>query len=345
MAGTAAAAVGATLTDSGAARAASSGADLIFHNGTILTMIDDRPQVTGVAVKGGRIFFAGDEGAAMALKGDATKIIDLSGATLMPSFIDAHGHFMNAPQIVKWANVSGVPAGPVRNIPDIIEALKAHKAKWKLRPGDWIIGYGYDMTNLAEGRQLTRDDLDPTFPDNPVMLIHSSNHGCVLNSAGFKMVGIDVSTKTPPGGLILRKPGSEEPEGLLMETAFLPIFAKMPMPSEPELLDTLDAAQQIYASVGITTVQEGATHASDLAFLRKGAEQGRLYLDVVSLPLIIEVPKLVAEYFPDFGGGPNAIPDTASASASTRTASSSRASSSCSTVRLRARPRSGRSLC
>ena len=99
-----------------------------------------------------------------------------------------------------------------------------------------------------------------------------------------------------------------------METAFLPIFAKMPQPSEAELLDTLDAAQQIYASVGITTAQEGATHAADLAFLRKGAEQGRLYLDIVSLPLFLEVPKLVAEYFPEFKGGPMAVPDAASES-------------------------------
>ena len=55
----------------------------------------------------------------MALKSEKTKIVDLKGATLLPSFIDAHGHFMNAPQIVKWANVSGVPAGPVRHIADM----------------------------------------------------------------------------------------------------------------------------------------------------------------------------------------------------------------------------------
>ena len=50
-----------------------------------------------------------------------------------------------------------------------------------------------------------------------------------------------------------------------METAFLPIFGNMPQPSERELLDTLDAAQQIYASAGVTTCSEGATHAKDLA--------------------------------------------------------------------------------
>lgn len=194
------------------------GADLIFRNGTILTMLDGTREVAAVAVADGHILAAGDDETIMALKTDATKIVDLQGATLLPSFVDAHGHFMNAPQIVRWANVSGVPAGPVRGIPDVIAVLKAHKAKFNPKPGEWIIGYGYDMTNLAEGRQMIRDDLDPDFPDNPVMLIHSSNHGCVLNSAGFKEVGIDASTKTPPGGLILRKPGTEEPAGVLMES-------------------------------------------------------------------------------------------------------------------------------
>lgn len=314
IAGGAAVVMGAAFTGDGAARAAGSSADVIFHGGTVLTMIDDRQQVGAVAVKDGRILAAGDEAAILALKGDATKIVDLKGATLMPSFIDAHGHFMNASQIVKWANVSGVPAGPVKNISDLIKVLMAHQTKFSVKPGEWIIAYGYDVTSLAEGRQMTRDDLDPVFPDNPVMLIHSSNHGAVLNSAGFKAVGMDASTKTPPGGLILRKPGSEEPEGLLMETAFLPIFARMPRPSEAELLDTLDAAQQIYASAGITTCQEGATHASDLAFLRKGADQGHFYLDIISLPFILEVPNFISEYFPNFKGGQGAIPDAASQS-------------------------------
>ena len=172
-------------------------------------MADSKPKVAAVAVTGGRIIAAGDEADVMKLATGTTKIIELNGATLMPSFIDAHGHFMNAPQIVNWANVSGVPAGPVTSIADIITVLKAHQAKFNTKPGEWIIAYGYDLTNLSDGRQITRDDLDPHFPDNPVMLIHSSNHGAVLNSAGFKEVGIDASTKTPPGGLILRKKGFE----------------------------------------------------------------------------------------------------------------------------------------
>jgi predicted amidohydrolase YtcJ len=288
---------------------ASAGAETIFRGGTIVTMDDKQRSVAAVAVSGGRIVAAGDDDAVMKTRGATTKIVDLGGNTLLPSFIDAHGHFMNAPQIVKWANVSGVPAGPVTSIPDMIKVLQAHVAKFNIKPGDWIIAYGYDVSSLKEGREATRDDLDPAFPDIPVMLIHSSNHGAVLNSKAFALIKMDKDTKTPPGGLIVRKPGSTEPAGLIMETAFLPVFANMPQPSEAELLDTLDAAQQIYASVGVTTCQEGATHAKDLVFLRKGAAQGRLYLDIVALPFVLELPALMQESFPNFSGGPMQIPE------------------------------------
>jgi predicted amidohydrolase YtcJ len=64
-----------------------------------------------------------------------------------------------------------------------------------------------------------------------------------------------------------------------METAFMPIFAQVPQPSEDEMLDLLKPAQQIYASKGVTTAQEGATHAEELEFLRKAGATGRLYID------------------------------------------------------------------
>jgi predicted amidohydrolase YtcJ len=286
-------------------------AETIFHGGTILTMDDRRPQVHAIAVASGRILAAGDDTEVMKTKASTTKVIDLNGATLMPSFIDAHGHFMNALQIVRWANVSGPPVGSVTSIVDIVSVLKSHADKVGLARGEWLVAYGYDVNNLSDGREATCDDLDPHFPDNPVMLIHSSNHGAVLSSKGFAAAGIDASTPTPPGGLILRKDGSSEPAGLIMETAFLPVFANMPQPSEDELLDTLDTAQQIYASVGVTTCQEGATRASDIAFLRKGAEQGRLYLDIVALPLVMEIPALVKEYAPSFRGGAMQLPERA----------------------------------
>lgn len=299
----------------GAARpvmaAADGPADTIFRNGVVVTVEEGQPTAEAVAVAGGRILAVGPDAEIMALAGPGTQVVDLAGAALLPGFIDSHGHFMNALQIVNWVNVSGKPVGPVTSIADIVTAVQGFADARKPAKGEWIVGYGYDSNVLSDKREMTRDDLDPHFPDNPVMLIHVSNHGCILNSAGFAAVGITAATPTPAGGLIRRKPGSEEPEGLLMETAFLPIFADMPKPGAEELLALLGSAQEVYTSRGVTTAQEGATHKGDLELLMRAADEGRLVVDLVSLPMVLDIPALVRDFAPDFLGGPMDLPDNA----------------------------------
>lgn len=287
------------------------GPDLIFRGGTVVTVDDALPTADAVAVAGGRILAVGTEAEIMDLATDATRIVDLDGATLLPSFIDAHGHFINAPQIVGWANVSAPPVGPANTISDVVDALVAHAARLDIAEGDWVIGYGYDAAVMTDGREMTRFDIDAALPDHKVMVIHVSNHGCVLNSRAFEHFGIGDDVPTPDGGLIARVEGSNQPAGLLMETAFLPLFSAMPQPSVEELLNTLDSAQEIYTSKGVTTAQDGASHASDLALFMRAADEGRLKIDLISLPAVTDVPQLVAEYAPDFRGGPMELPDTA----------------------------------
>ncbi len=281
----------------------------IFTGGDIVTMNDDMPAAEAIAVRDGRILAVGSKDDVLKAAGKNAEIVDLEGKTLMPAFIDAHGHFANALQVVNWANVSIPPVGPVTSIPDVVAILQKHIKKFQPAKGEWIVAYGYDNSGLSEGRDIICDDLDPYFPDNPVMLIHNSNHGAIFNSAGLAIAGIDENTPTPPGGFIARKPGSNKPAGLLMETAFLPVFLNMPQPTQEELLNTFPAAQELYACKGITTVQEGATSTRDMALLRRAAKQERLYLDLVSLPLVTEIPALIHEYFPKAHNKEMTLPD------------------------------------
>ena len=274
-------------------------ADLILRGGTLITMDGARPRAEALAMTDGLIQAVGSEAEVMAVAGPSTRIIDLHGHTLLPGFIDAHGHFGNALMVVDWVNIQRPPAGPVTDIAGLQQALRQHLETHPLQPGQWLVGYGYDPDGLADGRGLDRADIDPLTPDNPVMLIHNSNHGAVLNSRAMALVGYDASTPDPAGGVIVRRPGSQEPQGLVMETAFIPLFVQMPKPSEQELLERFGAAQALYTSKGITTIQEGATTAGDLTLLQTGAAQGRLQVDVVSLPLVLEVPKMLNERFPD----------------------------------------------
>jgi len=277
-------------------------ADLILHGGPILTMDGPTPTyVEAVAVADGRIAFAGAKDEAMTRKGPGTVVRDLEGRALLPAFVDAHSHFINAPPLAKQVNVANPPVGPAVDIPSTIDTLKKFQADRGIPADEWIVGWGYDRNGLKEGRDITREDLDAAFPDHKVMLLHVSLHGAVLNSKALAWAGITPDTPTPPGGVIARLSDGKTPAGLLMETAFLPVFAKMPQPGEAEMLELMAPGQMTYAENGYTVANEGFTHVKDLRLLQKAAAQGRLFIDVVALPGFVEMDQWLGK--PEFPFG------------------------------------------
>ena len=200
-------------------------ADTIYHNGAILTMAGQQPAyVEALAVKDGKIALAGSKDSALQMKGAATRLVDLDGRALLPGFLDAHSHYINSLLVANQCKLYAPPSGPGKDVPAIIATLKSFAKERGIPKGEMIMGYGYDDTVMPEGRLLNRDDLDLAFPNNPVRIDHVSMHGAVMNSLALERYGIGADTKTPPGGVIVRKPGTDEPYGLIMETAFLPVL-------------------------------------------------------------------------------------------------------------------------
>lgn len=267
-------------------------ADRIFV-GNVITMDDARPAAEAVAIAAGTILAVGSKDEVMRLQGPATEVVDLAGRTLLPGFMDGHSHFINAVRFAKWANVSAPPVGPVKTFADLIGVLQAQKAKLGLKPGEWLMGYGYDVTAMDETRDLTRADLDPHFPDNPVLLLHVSLHGAVLNTAAFKASNFDLFAPTPPQGMTARIDGTNEAAGLVMEHSFLPIYMNMPTPTQEQQLDAMDAAQQYYASNGYTTAQDAPMEPPTRPLYHQAADRGLLYLDVVGYVNWLEFAQLV----------------------------------------------------
>jgi hypothetical protein len=255
-------------------------AETIYLGGDIITMEEKSPTAEAVAVTDGKILAVGSRDEVLKTKGAATQMVDLGGKTMLPGFIDGHSHFFQAAMIADYANVSAPPVGKASSIREIVAVLQKHVMQKPLQPGEWLIGYGYDGSALADGRDATRDDFDPYFPDTPMVLVHVSGHGCVLNSAGFKAAGIDANTPTPPGGVTVRKPGSNQPAGLLMENSMFPILLHLPKPSPELLLEHLTTAQQMYASNGYTTVQDAPIEPKVMPLYQKAADEGRFFLDL-----------------------------------------------------------------
>ena len=272
-------------------------AEVIYHNGSILTMAGaEATYVEALAVKDGKIAFAGSKSNALKMKGDVTKIVDLGGKTLLPGFIDGHSHYINSLLVADQCKLYAPPSGPGKDVPSIIAELKRYATERKIPKGEMIMGYGYDDTVMPGGRLLNRDDLDEAFPDNPVRIEHVSMHGVVLNSLALKYYDISAETETPAGGVIVRKPGTKEPWGLIMETAFLPVVAKSePMTAQREINATR-AGQMLYAENGVTTAHEGATHFPQIQTIQRASDAGANIIDVVAYPFITDADKVLAEY-------------------------------------------------
>lgn len=272
-------------------------ADTIYYNGSILTMAGTEPiYVEALAVKDGKIALAGSKDAALKMRGDSTKVVDLDGKALLPGFLDAHSHYINSLLVANQCKLYAPPSGTAKDVPSIIAELKKYAVERHIPKGEMIMGYGYDDTVMPGGRLLNRDDLDQAFPDNPVRIDHVSMHGAVMNSLALKKYGISAATKTPPGGVIVRKPGTDEPYGLIMETAFLPVMEQAePMTAQQEI-EWSRAGQMLYAEAGITTAHEGASHLPQFETMRRASEAGANIIDVVAYPFITDVDKVLAEF-------------------------------------------------
>jgi predicted amidohydrolase YtcJ len=260
-----------------------------YFGGTILTMSDDRPEyVESLVSHAGKIVYVGKQADAKKQFPKATRI-DLQDKFLMPSFRDPHGHFSFAIRMMDQVNVAVPPVGTATDIASIVEQLHAFKKKRGLDDEAILVAWGYDQDGLTEKRHLTKHDLDADFPTNPVILIHVSGHGAVFNSRALEVAGITAETQTPAGGVIARLPGGNEPAGLLMETAWIPLIALLPVASEEHRLSVIGEAQAEYARNGYTSAIDGFATTEDVKFLQKAAAQGKLYIDIAALMGFVEM--------------------------------------------------------
>jgi len=226
-----------------------------FINGQVLTMDADGTIASAVLLKGDRIIQVGSTEDILEQTNNDTIVHDLAGRTLIPGFIDAHGHFPGSGAFAVSADLNAPPIGNVTTIAELQGSLSAMlKTKDK---NEWLFGMGYDDTLIAEGRHPTREDLDAVSTDNPIYAMHVSGHMGVANSVALARMGIDNNTESPEGGVIV-KDSSGNLTGLLKETATMDIMAAATNFSLQETWQIMRAASSEYASQGVTTVQNGA---------------------------------------------------------------------------------------
>ncbi|MBE9538136.1 MAG: amidohydrolase [Proteobacteria bacterium] len=271
----------------------------VFINGNVLTMDAENSIVEALSVRGDKIEALGSAEEIMRLVNDETVVTNLRGRTLMPGFIDAHGHFPGSSLAVINADLNSPPIGTRETIGDVIDALKVQAQKTP--PGEWVIGMGYDDTLLAEKRHPTREDLDQVSTEHPVVALHISGHMVVANTAALAAEGIGASTPDPEGGVIVRQEGSREPTGLLQETAQWSMVNHVYDIGLMDSYRTIKLAANEYAAIGVTTAQSGAVTGDLIKGISLFIKLGIIPMRVVLFPMEQEFEEdlLNGEYKPE----------------------------------------------
>jgi predicted amidohydrolase YtcJ len=265
-------------------------ADRIWTGGPIITLNDAAMRAEALAESGGRIVAVGSRAEVMKLKGRKTRVIDLKGRTIVPGFVDPHGHVGMGGFQALSANVLAPPDGKVTDIPGLQATLRkwAEDNRTVIAKVNLIVGFGYDASTLKERRHPTRDDLDAVSKDVPILLAHQSGHLSVLNSKALEIVGYTAASKDPAGGVIRRREGSQEPDGVLEETAHYNAIYKLLPAVGPEGFKTFAReGAKLWARYGYTTAQEGRTTPSSVKLLQEVAAEGGFPIDVATYPDVL----------------------------------------------------------
>lgn len=262
-------------------------ADVIYFGGPILTMAGDTPDYAeALAVRAGRIQAVGGIPEVEATRGEGTRVVNLGGKALLPGFIDAHGHVANVGMQALAANLLPPPDGEGHSIDSLVALLKEWQARGNslYRAAGWIIGFGYDDSQLVEQRHPTAHELDRVSTDEPVLIIHQSGHVGAVNSKALAMLNMSMATPDPEGGVIRRQADGRTPSGVLEEMAlFIPLMKVLSFGDEMTQEMAL-AGIDAYTRFGFTTAQEGRADPRSAETWRTLANAGRLAIDVAVYP-------------------------------------------------------------
>lgn len=246
-------------------------ADLALINGKIITVDAKFSYAEAVSVKDGRIQLVGSTEEVKKLTGPDTKVVDLDGKTVMPGLYDSHIHVVGTGSALQIINCR---TPPMYSIEDMKKAV-AEKVK-TAKPGEWILGRGWDQAKLSDGRNPSRYDFDEVSPDNPVVLTRTCGHLLVANSKALEIGGISKDTPQPVGGVIVRDENGE-PTGMLEEgPAMNMVRNEIPAEGIEDYMSQIKTACKAFNKVGITSVIDAGNSSDHMVAYQLLKDKGDL---------------------------------------------------------------------
>ena len=250
-------------------------ADLVFKNGTIITMEKDMPTATAMSIQGDKISWVGETKDVESRIGPNTKVVDLKGAFVYPGFIDGHAHIVALGDSRLAIDLNDTPNK------DVIARLVKERVQ-KTKKGEWIRGRGWDQNEWPVKEFPTVADLDPVSPDNPVVLERTDGHAIWVNTAALKLAGVTAASKDPDGGKIIRD-GKGNPTGVFVDNASALISDKIPAYTQDQIIERTTIALQESARKGVTMIQDAGTFGTEWNAFQRMATENKLPVRIYSM--------------------------------------------------------------
>jgi predicted amidohydrolase YtcJ len=222
-------------------------ADLIVHNGKVLTVDAKDAIAQAVAVKGDQILAVGSNATILKHRGPTTKLIDAKGRTVMPGLYDSHTHPVGAAMSELDEELPYL-----KSLEDVFAYIR--KKAEKLPDGEWIVLRFAFPTRLKEARFPTLAELDRAAPKHPVL--YNAGPASMVNSMALKVSKVTKETKSPANGVIVKDPQTGELTGMLRNATG--VLQGVP-DSKASSKDRREAVKKLFAlynSFGITSVAD-----------------------------------------------------------------------------------------
>ncbi|MBK7927388.1 MAG: amidohydrolase [Bryobacterales bacterium] len=234
-------------------------ADLILHNGRIVTADARFTIAEAISIEKGRIVQVGSNAAVLKDRTASTQVVDLKGRMVLPGLIDAHVHALGA-----GLSEFKRKLPPLNSIADIQTFIRERARTTPA--GEWIVVPRTLPPRLKEQRFPTKTDLD-VVTTHPVAFDGSYVWGA--NTMALKLSGITRDTPNPPGGEVVKGPDGE-PNGILRNAAkLLKGVPRETAYSDEEKAEALETMLTIYAAAGLTGIGDRAVTEEDVAVYRR----------------------------------------------------------------------------
>ncbi|MDG6882400.1 N-substituted formamide deformylase precursor [Phocoenobacter uteri] len=241
-------------------------ADMVFKNGDIVTENAKQPQAEAMAIDNGKIVFVGSNDEAVKFIGKNTKIDDLQGKFVIPSFIDSHAH----PGMVAVTSSNGELAK--YQLPDTSKedtyAYLRQIAKENPNLPFLMVGTWSNPLWGVEGPD--RKEIDDIFPNTVVILLDSSGHSYWLNTAAFNAFGIDENTPDLKENLsFFVKDKNGRKTGWVKEFVLMPYLTTVMPQIDPALLaPAIENYLNFLAKKGVSSIMDAGNFNNELTIIK-----------------------------------------------------------------------------